>query len=164
MSTALDEHIVTVTDTAVEQLLQLRDAEPEGDRLGVRIEILADEGPDFTYDLSFQIVTKSDITDIVRTTNGLKVIVPAKDVTNLEGAVLDYEIDGLVLRNPNRPKAVQIGTLDHRRRGRRPGASRSSTPRSTRRSPPTAATSPSSATTPRAGPTSPWAAGATVAR
>lgn len=111
MSTALDEHIITVTDAAVEQLLQLRDAEPEGDRLGVRIEILTDEGPDFTYDLSFQIVTKSDITDIVRSTNGLKVIVPAKDVTNLEGAVLDYEIDGLVLRNPNRPKPIQIGTL-----------------------------------------------------
>ena len=111
MSTALDEHIITVTDVAVEQLLQLRDAEPEGDRLGVRIEILADEGPDFTYDLSFQIVTKSDITDVVRSTNGLKVIVPAKDVTNLEGAVLDYESDGLVLRNPNRPKPVQIGTL-----------------------------------------------------
>ncbi len=111
MSTALDEHIITVTDAALEQLLQLRDAEPEGDRLGVRIEILADEGPDFTYDLSFQIVTKSDITDIVRSTNGLKVIVPAKDVTNLEGAVLDYEIDGLVLRNPNRPKPVQLGTL-----------------------------------------------------
>jgi Fe/S biogenesis protein NfuA len=111
VSTALDEHIITVTDVAVEQLLQLRDAEPEGDRLGVRIEILADEGPDFTYDLSFQIVTKSDITDVVRSTNGLKVIVPAKDVTNLEGAVLDYESDGLVLRNPNRPKPVQIGTL-----------------------------------------------------
>jgi len=25
--------------------------------------------------------------------------------------VLDYELDGLVLRNPNRPKPVQIGTL-----------------------------------------------------
>jgi Fe/S biogenesis protein NfuA len=107
----LDEHIITVTDAAVEQLLQLRDAEPEGDRLGVRVEILADEGPDFTYDLSFQIVTKSEITDIVRSSNGLKVIVPAKDVTNLEGAVLDYELDGLVLRNPNRPKPLQIGTL-----------------------------------------------------
>jgi Fe/S biogenesis protein NfuA len=111
VSTAVDEHIVTVTEPAVEQLLQLRDAEPEGDRLGVRIEVLSDEGTDFTYDLSFQIVTKSDITDVVRTTNGLKVIVPAKDVPNLEGATLDYEVDGLVLRNPNRPKPVQLGTL-----------------------------------------------------
>jgi Fe/S biogenesis protein NfuA len=111
VSTALDEQIIAVTDAAIEQLLQLRDAEPEGDRLGVRIEILSDEGADFTYDLSFQIVTKSEITDIVRTTNGLKVIVPAKDATNLEGATLDYEADGLVLRNPNRPRPLQLGTL-----------------------------------------------------
>ena len=53
-----------------DRLIELRDEEPEGDRLGVRIEILSDEGADFTYDLSFQIVTKSDITDIVRTTTG----------------------------------------------------------------------------------------------
>ena len=32
----------------------------------MRVEILADEGPDFTYDLSFQIATKADISDIVR--------------------------------------------------------------------------------------------------
>ena len=111
MSTTLDEHIISVTDAAVEELLKLRDAEPEGDRLGVRIEILSDEGTEFTYDLSFQIVTKSDITDVIRSTNGLKVIVPAKDVVNLEGATLDYELDGLVLRNPNRPRPVQLGTL-----------------------------------------------------
>jgi len=111
VTSTLDEQIVTVTDVAVEELLKLRDAEPEGDRLGVRIEVLSDEGTDFTYDLSFQVVTKSDITDVVRTTNGLKIIVPAKDVVNLEGSTLDFEIDGLVLRNPNRPKSVQLGTL-----------------------------------------------------
>jgi Fe/S biogenesis protein NfuA len=111
VSTTLDGQIITVTDVAIEQLIVLRDAEPEGDRLGVRIEILSDEGADFTYDLSFQVVTKSDITDIVRTTGGLKVIVPAKDAVHLEGATLDYEVDGLVLRNPNRPKPIQLGTL-----------------------------------------------------
>jgi Fe/S biogenesis protein NfuA len=111
VSTRLDDPIITVTDAAIEQLVALRDAEPEGDQLGVRIEILADEGSDFTYDLSFQIVTKSDITDIVRTTSGLKLIVPAKDAVNLEGATLDCETDGLVLRNPNKPKPIEIGTL-----------------------------------------------------
>jgi Fe/S biogenesis protein NfuA len=40
----------------------------------------------------------------------LRVIVPARDVPNLEGATLDYE-DGLVLRNPNRPKPIQLGAL-----------------------------------------------------
>jgi Fe/S biogenesis protein NfuA len=111
VSIALDDMVIAITDDAREELVAMRDAEPEGDRLGVRIEILSDQGPDFTYDLSFQIVTKAEITDIVRNHAGLKVIIPAQDVPNLEGATLDQEPGGLVLRNPNRPKAVQLGTL-----------------------------------------------------
>ena len=38
-------------------------------------------------------------------------IVPAGDAQNLEGATLDFEAGGLVLRNPNRPKPVQLGAL-----------------------------------------------------
>lgn len=101
---AADDMVITVTDRAVAKLIELRDQEPEGNRLGVRIEILSDQGTDFTYDLSFQIVTKSEITDLVRNHGGLRVIIPARDAANLEGATLDYEPDGLVLRNPNHPK------------------------------------------------------------
>jgi Fe/S biogenesis protein NfuA len=106
-----DRSVITVTDAALKELVALRDAEPEGDRLGVRIEILSDEGPDFTYDLSFQIITKAAFTDLVRNHDGLRVIIPERDVPNLEGATVDHEPGGLVLRNPNRPKPIQIGTL-----------------------------------------------------
>ena len=103
--------VITVTDSARTKLLELRDIEPEGDALGVRIEILSDEGQDFTYDLSFQIITKADMSDVVRNHGGLRVIIPARDTTNLEGATLDDEHDGLVLRNPNKPKPLQLGAL-----------------------------------------------------
>jgi Fe/S biogenesis protein NfuA len=102
------EHVITVTDRAVAELIRLRDAEPEGDRLGVRVEILSDEGIDFSYDLSFQIVTKAALTDVIRNHSGLKVIVPERDVDNLTGATLDFEPGGLVLRNPNRPKPFKL--------------------------------------------------------
>jgi Fe/S biogenesis protein NfuA len=108
---SVDDAVITVTENARRELIALRDAEPEGDRLGVRIEILSDEGSDFTYDLSFQIITKAEFTDIVRNHEGLRVIIPSRDVTNLEGATLDHESAGLVLRNPNRPKPVHLGTL-----------------------------------------------------
>ncbi len=107
----VDDMVLTVTQAALSKLLELRDEEPEGDRLGVRVEILSDEGQDFTYDLAFQIITKADITDLVRNHGGLRVIVPAKDAVHLEGATLDYEADGLVLRNPNRPKPLLLGAL-----------------------------------------------------
>ena len=106
-----DDMIMTVTDAARTKLVELRDAEPEGDRLGVRVEVLSDEGVDFTYDLSFQVITKADISDVVRNHGGLRLIIPAKDTLHLDGATLDYEIDGLVLRNPNKPRPLQLGNL-----------------------------------------------------
>ena len=98
-------------EAARAKLIELRDEEPEGDRLGVRIEIVSDEGSDFTYDLSFQILSKADLSDVVRNHGGLRVVIPASDADNLEGATLDFELDGLVLRNPNKPKPLQIGAL-----------------------------------------------------
>ena len=102
---------ITLTDAARRKLIELRDTEPEGADLGVRVEILSEDGADFTYDLSFQIITKAAYTDQVRNHDGLRTIVPAKDLGNLEGAVLDYEPDGLVLRNPNKPRPIQLGNL-----------------------------------------------------
>jgi Fe/S biogenesis protein NfuA len=106
-----DDVVLTVTESARTKLIELRDEEPEGDRLGVRIEIVSDEGRDFTYDLSFQILSKADLSDVVHNHGGLRVIIPARDADNLEGATLDYELDGLVLRNPNKPKPIQLGAL-----------------------------------------------------
>jgi Fe/S biogenesis protein NfuA len=108
-----DDMVITLTPRAIERLKELRDEEPEGDRLGLRIEILGDEGTDFTYDLSFQIVTKAELTDVIRNHDGLRVIIPARDTQNLEGATLDFEPDGLVMRNPNRPKPFRLEGLKH---------------------------------------------------
>jgi Fe/S biogenesis protein NfuA len=110
-STPAESDVVTVTDAARTKLIELRDTEPEGAALGIRLEILSDEGADFTYDLSFQETAKAALSDVVRNHGGLRVIVPAKDVTNLEGATLDYELDGLVLRNPNKPRAISLEGL-----------------------------------------------------
>lgn len=107
-----DDLILTLTQAGRYKIIELRDGEPEGKQLGLRLEILADTGAEFTYDLSFQELVKADFTDMVRNHGGLRVIIPAKDAPNLEGATLDYEDGGLVLRNPNKPKPmVLLGTL-----------------------------------------------------
>jgi Fe/S biogenesis protein NfuA len=96
--------------------LAMRDAEPETDRLGLRLEIVSEPGAEFRYDLSFDVVTKAAFTDEVRTHAGeagaLKVIVPAKDIELLDGATLDFTAtQGLVIRNPNKPAAPVIEGL-----------------------------------------------------
>ncbi len=107
----VDDLIITVTPAGREKIIELRDEEPEGKQLGLRLEILADEGTEFTYDLSFQELVKADFTDMVKNHGGLRVIIPAKDASNLEGATLDYEEGGLVLRNPNKPRPISLGNL-----------------------------------------------------
>ena len=106
------EQVVTISPAALTVINELRDAEPDGEHLGLRVEIVDRDGPEFRYDLYFETVTKAPITDVIRNHDGLKVLVPSLDVDDLQGAVLDHELGQLVMRNPNRPKPVQLGTLD----------------------------------------------------
>ena len=104
--------IIEITDEALVQLKILRDEEPEKERLGLRLEVMAAPGEEFKYDLSLDEFRKAAFTDEVRTHSGMKVIIPAKDVELLEGAILDYSsTGGLVIRNPNKPSAPMIEGL-----------------------------------------------------
>ena len=106
------DSIITITPIAHANLLEVRDAETEGSQLGLRLEIMSEAGEEFRYDLSFDFFTKAAFTDEVRTIDGLKVIVPGKDVESFQGAVIDHnDNQGLLIRNPNKPKAPQIEGL-----------------------------------------------------
>jgi Fe/S biogenesis protein NfuA len=114
---ATSEPILSITPDAAVELLAMRDAEPETDRLGLRVEIISGPGEDFRYDLSFEIVTTAAFSDEVRTVahpdgRTLKVIVPAASVESLTGATLDFSAaQGLLIRNPNRPQAPSVEGL-----------------------------------------------------
>jgi len=106
------EPIITITPEAIENLLEMRDDEADGDQLGLRLAIASNPGEDFRYDLSFEEFLKADFADEVRTHDGLKVIIPGKDVALLTGATLDHtSTQGLVIRNPNKPEAPSIEGL-----------------------------------------------------
>lgn len=104
--------IITITENALVELTALRDAEEDAGSLGLRLEIVSGPGEDFRYDLSLDEFRKAAFTDEVRTHGDLKVIIPAKDIELLEGAVLDYTASGgLVIRNPNKPLAPVVEGL-----------------------------------------------------
>ena len=106
------EPIITITPEAIENLLEMRDDEPDGDQLGLRLAIASDAGEEFKYDLSFEEFLKAAFADEVRTHDGLKVIIPGDDVWLLTGATLDYtSTQGLVIRNPNKPAAANVEGL-----------------------------------------------------
>ncbi|MBU3690013.1 MAG: hypothetical protein B7C54_02070 [Acidimicrobiales bacterium mtb01] len=111
-SAPVSEPIIEITSAAHAELIKLRDAEEDAASLGLRLEIVSGPGEEFKYDLSLDEFRKAAFSDEVRTHDGLKVIVPAKDVELLQGAVLDFTSSGgLVIRNPNRPQAPVVEGL-----------------------------------------------------
>ena len=111
-TTTASSTIISITEIALVELTKLRDAEDDAASLGLRLEIVSGPGEEFRYDLSLDEFRKAAFTDEVRTHGGLKVIIPAKDLELLEGAVLDYtSTGGLVIRNPNKPMAPVVEGL-----------------------------------------------------
>ena len=88
--------IIEITAEALEQLKLLRDEEPEKERLGLRLEVFANPGEEFKYDLSFEIVTQAAFSDEVRTIDGLKIIIPLNSFEFINGATLDYELSASI--------------------------------------------------------------------
>jgi Fe/S biogenesis protein NfuA len=108
--------IISITDDALGELLRIRAEESDADQLGLRLAIASGPGEDFRYDLSFDEYLKAAFSDEVRTHSGdagaIKVIIPGDHVELLQDATLDFtETQGLVIRNPNRPKAPDVEGL-----------------------------------------------------
>ncbi len=111
-STLDSDTIISITDDALAELIKLRDAEEDAASLGLRLEVVSAAGEEFKYDLSLDEFRKAAFTDEVRTHGGMKVIIPAKDIELLQGAVLDYASStGLVIRNPNKPASIVVEGL-----------------------------------------------------
>jgi len=105
-----------VTDAAVEKVLEVRSEEEEADTLGLRVQIIGVNGPEFSYDLSFENIDEFSDADVISTIGDLTVLVPKESYENLNGATLDLPSNpmqgGLVIRNPNRPNMLDGEELE----------------------------------------------------
>ena len=109
------EPVITVTDDALAQILELKAKEDDADALCLRIEVVGTQGVDDLYDLAFATLEEAVEGDSVATVGDLPVIVPAASVSKLMGATLDLpsgDQQGLVLRNPNRPNPLAGEDID----------------------------------------------------
>jgi Fe/S biogenesis protein NfuA len=106
--------VITVTESARQVVLDLRDAEPDGGDLALRIDVvgLGSGGREYAYELLFERVAEAGPDDSLDVADGLAVMIPADSLDKLRGATLDHDgPTGLVLRNPNRPSpTIAAGT------------------------------------------------------
>lgn len=101
--------VVLVTDDARKHILELLAEEDDPDTMGLRIEVVGENGPEYRYDLSFDALDAAETDDSVVEWMGLTVIIPEDSVAKLQGATLDLPSDGragLTLKNPNRPNPM----------------------------------------------------------
>lgn len=101
-------HVLTVSEGALERVIEIRDGEPDPQSMCLRVAIIGSNGPDFAYDLGWADVNELDEDDDVSLQGGLSVVVTADSIERMRGAVLDLPSDpagsGFVIRNPNRPE------------------------------------------------------------
>lgn len=100
--------VLTVSEGALERIVEIRDGEPDPQSMCLRVAIIGVNGPDFAYDLGWSDVNELDEEDDVSVQGGLSVVVAADSIDRMRGAVLDLPSDpggtGFVIRNPNRPE------------------------------------------------------------
>jgi Fe/S biogenesis protein NfuA len=107
--------VVTVTESAREVVLGLREAEVDGTELALRIDVvgLGSGGREYAYELLFDRIADAAPDDTIDEADGLSVLVPADSLDKLRGATLDHDgPTGLVLRNPNRPSPTIASRTD----------------------------------------------------
>jgi Fe/S biogenesis protein NfuA len=99
--------VLAVAPAALAKVLEIRAGEDEPDTLGLRVEIIGVQGPEYAYDLSLETVAEYRDGHAVYVVGELTVLIPDASIDGLRGATLDLPVNpaqgGLVIRNPNRP-------------------------------------------------------------
>ena len=101
----------TITKRALAKFVELRDDDPQPERLVLRVAVTGVERGQYAYDMSFQLREAVTPAEAVLQHGDLAVVVPRESLEKLRGAIIDFvEADrGWVIDNPNRPRPT-IGT------------------------------------------------------
>ena len=59
-----ERQIISVTDSALEKVIDLRSGEEDADQLALRIEVIGVQGVDYSYDLAFEVLAEADSDDL----------------------------------------------------------------------------------------------------
>lgn len=102
--------VLTVTDAALEKVLEIRDGEDDASSMGLQVRIVGTRGVEFDYDLSLEDLAEIEPDATTYAVGELTVIIPADSVDDMRGSTLDIPSNpmqgGLVIRNPNRPPVL----------------------------------------------------------
>ena len=103
MSDPATERLLTITEEALELVLEARSGESGPDSLALFIEVSGVANGAYTYDIWFESATDATPRDHREQHGGVVVVFPESSTDKMAGATLDVSDDGLVILNPNSP-------------------------------------------------------------
>jgi Fe/S biogenesis protein NfuA len=95
--------VLSISDTARSQVLEIRAGESEPDALALWVEVTGEQAGAYRYQMEFRRRDELSADAIVQHHDDLAVAVPPGSVEKLRGALLDFTGSGMVVRNPNQP-------------------------------------------------------------
>jgi Fe/S biogenesis protein NfuA len=98
-----DDNILSLSETALEKIIEIRDQEPGDEEYALLVEVTGIQGNQFAYELSFVPVADRAEADHLDRHGDLVIAVPESDIDKLRGASLDLTAQGLAMNNPNSP-------------------------------------------------------------
>lgn len=102
-----DSRILTISDAALQKLLEIRSSEPDAEELALVLAVSGAKESDFTYSMHMTSLDRLAHDDVVEQHGELPIAIPAESVANLTGASLEMSKNllspGLTINNPNSP-------------------------------------------------------------
>jgi len=103
--------LLTVTVTARNKLLGMLSGEPDGENLGLWLEVAGTRGTAYAYDMWIQAVAEATAGHVVEQHGDLRVVLKTEDADKLGGSTLNHRQNllktddpgGFVFDNPNSP-------------------------------------------------------------
>ncbi len=103
------EPLLSLTEGAMARLLEVRDDDPQPERLVLRLAVSGEASGEYTYEMYFQLREAVTPHDVLLRSGDLEVAVPEDHLQMLSGAEIDASDEGWSIDNPNRPRPT-IGT------------------------------------------------------
>ena len=98
--------LMTISNEAIDRIIEIRDQEPDDDDYALFIEITGLQGTQFGYSLAFIPIAETDSDAHVEHHRDLTVVIPSADTANMNGASLIISAGmagSLAIENPNNP-------------------------------------------------------------
>jgi iron-sulfur cluster assembly protein len=105
------ENMVTVSESAKDKIVELRQKDGLADDYAIRVAVVGGGCSGYSYDLAFDVAAEP--TDLLFEDKGVRILVPKKSLLYLAGTELDFS-DGLngkgfQFKNPNATRTCGCG-------------------------------------------------------